>query len=69
MTKKIRPPFQDNYVDEEGREFEEPEENHVNFIGSDNEGDVFFTEEEQGFFSSDQTKTNYEDSEDCKLGF
>ena len=66
---QIRPPFQDNYVDEEGRETEELEENHVNLIGSDNEGDVFLTEEEQGFFSSDQTETNYEESEYYQLGF
>ena len=38
---QISPPFQDNYVDEEGRESKELEENHVNLIGSDNEGDVF----------------------------
>ena len=61
--------FQDNYVDEEGRETEEPEENHVNLIGSDNESDFFLTKEKHGFFSSNQTETNYEDSEDCQLGF
>ena len=38
-------------------------------IGSNNEGDVFLTEEEQGFFSSNQTETNYEDSQDYQLGF
>ena len=47
----------------------EPEENHINLIGYDNEEDVFLTEEEQGFFSSDQNDTNYEDSEDYHLGF
>ena len=41
---KIRPPFQDNYVDEERGEIEEPEEGHVKLIGSHNEGDVFLTE-------------------------
>ena len=42
---QIRPPFQDNYVDEEERETEQTEESHVNLIGSDNEDDVFLTKE------------------------
>ena len=45
---QIRPPFHENYVDEEERETEESEENHVNLIDSNNEDDTFFTEEEQG---------------------
>ena len=51
---QIRPPFQQNYVDqdEEEREIEILGENNVNLIGSDSEDDVFLTEEEQGFFSS-----------------
>ena len=50
---QIRPPFQQNYVDqEEETETERLEENHVNLIGSDSEGDAFLTEEEQGLFSS-----------------
>ena len=65
----MRPPLQQNCVDEEEGEIIEPEENHINLIGYDNEEDVFLTEEEQGFFSSDQTDTNYEDFEDYHLGF
>ena len=38
-------------------------------IGSDNEGDFFLTEEEQGLFSSDQTEKNYQDSKYYQLGF
>ena len=42
----IMPPFQQNYVDqEEEREVERLEENHVNLIGSDSETNVFLTEE------------------------
>ena len=43
-------------------------ENHVNLIGSDSGDDVFLTEEEQGFFSDQNTDT-YEDSDDYRLGF
>ena len=38
-------------------------------IGSDSETNVFLTEEEQGFFSPEQTEYNNEDSEDYRLGF
>ena len=67
---QIRPPFQQNYVDqyEEDRELERLEESHVNLIRSDSEDDVFLTEEEQGFFSDQGTNT-YGDSDDYILGF
>ena len=44
------------------------DENHLNLIGSDSEGEVFLTEEEQVFFSSNQNETNYEDPEDPEVG-
>ena len=67
---QIRPPFQQNCVDqEEEREVERLEENHVNLIGSESETNVFLIEEEQGFLSSEQTEYNNEDYEDYRLGF
>ena len=45
------------------------EENHVNLVRSDSEGDDFLTEEEQGFCSSKQTENNHEDSKYYQLGF
>ena len=68
---QIRPPFQQNYVDQyqEDRELERLEESHVKLIGSDSGDDVFFTEEEQGFFSYDQNTNTYEDFDDYRLGF
>ena len=51
---QIKPPFQDNYVDEGERDIEQPDESHLNLIGFDSEGEVFLTEEEQDF--SPQTK-------------
>ena len=53
---------------EEDREMERLGEAHVNLIGSDSGDDVFLTEEEQGFFSDQNTNT-YEDSDDYRLGF
>ena len=44
-------------------------EDHVNLIGSDNGDDVFLTEEEQGFFSSEPKEDTYEESKDYRLGF
>ena len=40
---QIKPPFQKNCVDEEEGEIIEPEESHMNLIGSDNEEDFFLT--------------------------
>ena len=42
------------------------EDSHVNLIGSDDGNDVYLTEEEQGFFSSEHKP---EESEDYRLGF
>ena len=68
---QIRPPFLQNYVDqdEEEREIERLGENHVKLIGSDSEDDVFLTEEEQSFFSLEKNENAYEDSEEYRLGF
>ena len=63
---QIRPPFNENYVDEVERDMELLDENHLNLIGSDSEGEVFLTKEEQVFFSSNQNEENYEDPEDPK---
>ena len=62
-------PFQDNYVDEEERELEQLEEDHLNVIGSDDEDNTFLTEEEKRMFSSKLNEKSYEDSEDYRLGF
>ena len=40
---QIRPPFHENYVDEVERDMERLNENHLNLIGSDSEGEVFLT--------------------------
>jgi len=66
---QIRPPFQDNYVDEEEREPGELKENHVNIIGSNDKDKNFLTKEEKRMFSSKPNEKSYEDSEDYKLGF
>ena len=41
----------------------------MNLIGSDNESEVYLTEEEQAFFSPNQDETNYEDPEDPAIDF
>ena len=62
------PSLHENYVDEVEIEMEPLDENHLNLIGSDIEGEVFLTEEEQVSFSSNQNETNYEDPEDLEIG-
>ena len=48
---QIRPPFIENYVEQDDRDIEPIDENHLNLIGSDNESEVYLTKEEQVFFS------------------
>ena len=69
IDQQIRPPFNENYVDEEERDIEPIDESHLNLIGTDNEGEVYLTEEEQAFFSPNQNETNYEDPEDPAIDF
>ena len=66
---QVRPPFNENYVEEDDRDSEPLDEHHLNLIGSDNEGEVYLTEEEQAFFSPDQDETNYEDLDDPAIEF
>jgi len=66
---QIRPPFNENYVDEDEKDIEPIDESHLNLIGSDNESEVYLTEEEQAFFSLNQDETNYEDPEDPTIDF
>ena len=42
---QIRPPFNENYVEEDDRDTEPIDENHLNLIGSNNESEVYLTEE------------------------
>ena len=66
---QYRPPFNENYVEEDDRDTEPIDENHLNLIGSDKESEVYLTEEEQAFFSPNQDETNYEDLEDPSIDF
>ena len=56
-------------MEEDDRDTEPIDENHLNLIGSDNESEVYLIEEEQAFFSLKQDETNYEDLEDPAIDF
>ena len=56
-------------MEEDDRDSEPLDEHHLNLIGSDNESEVYLTEEEQAFFSPDQDETNYEDLDDPAIDF
>ena len=66
---QVRPPFNENYVDEDERDAKPIDESHLNLISSDNESEVYLTKEEQAFFSPNQNETNYEDPEDPAIDF
>jgi hypothetical protein len=52
---QIRPPLQENYVDEGGEVIEELEETHLNLMGIHDNEDIFLTKEEQELFLLSQT--------------
>ena len=56
-------------MEEDDRDIEPIDENHLNLIGSDNESDVYLTAEEKEFFSPNQDETNYESPEDPAIDF
>ena len=66
---QIRPPFQENYADEDEGVVEEVEEIQVNLMGINNEDIVFLTEEEKDLFCLIQTEIEFEGSKDYKQGF
>ena len=41
---QIRPPFNENYVDEDERDTKPIDESHLNLIGYDNESEVYLIE-------------------------
>ena len=67
---KIRPPFQENYADEDGEIVEEVEKNQINNLMGVNEDDIFFlTWEEQESFLLTQTALEVEEVDEYKKGF
>ena len=43
---QIRPPFQENYADDDGEVVEEVDDNHINVMGINDDETVFLTQEE-----------------------
>jgi hypothetical protein len=56
----IRPPLQENYVDEGGEVIEELEDTHINLMGIHDNEAIFLTQEEQELFLLNQTKVSEE---------
>jgi hypothetical protein len=62
---QIRPPLQENYVDEGGEVIEELEDTHINLMGIHDNEAIFLTQEEQELFLLNQTKVS-EEAEDAE---
>jgi len=62
---QIRPPLQENYVDEGGEVMEELEDTHINLMGIHDNEAIFLTQEEQELFLLNQTKVS-EEAEDAE---
>jgi hypothetical protein len=56
----IRPPLQENYVDDGGEVTEELEDTHINLMGIHDNEAIFLTQEEQELFLLNQTKVSGE---------
>jgi hypothetical protein len=66
---QIRPPFQENYVDEGEEIVEDLDDVHINLMGINDNDSVFLTQEEHDLFLLSQTEIDHEESEDYKQGF
>jgi hypothetical protein len=62
---QIKPPFQENYVDEGGEVIEELEDTHINLMGIHDNEAIFLNQEEQELFLLNQTKVS-EEAEDAE---
>jgi ribonuclease HI len=65
----IRPPLQENYVDEGGEMIEELEDTHINLMGIHDNEAIFLTQEEQELFLLNQTKVSEEAEDAGQLAF
>jgi hypothetical protein len=65
LDQQIRPPLQENYVDEGGEVIEELEDTHINLMGIHDIEAIFLTQEEKELFFLNQTKVS-EEAEDAK---
>ena len=53
---QIIPPFQENYVDDDGEIVEEVEDNEINLMGINDDETICVTQEEQELFQLSQTE-------------
>ena len=60
----IRPPLQENYVDDGGEVNKELEDTHINLMGIHDNEAIFLTQEEHELFLLNQTKVS-EEAEDA----
>jgi hypothetical protein len=60
---QIRPPFQENYADEEEETIEGLDDVHINLMGINDNDSIFLTQEEHDLFPLSQTEVDEEESE------
>jgi hypothetical protein len=63
LDQQIRPPFQENYVDEGEETIEELDDVHINLMGINDNDSIFLTQEEHDLFLLSQTEVDEEESE------
>jgi L-rhamnose mutarotase len=60
LDQQIRPPLQENYVDEGEEVIEEIEDTHINLMGIHDNEAIFLAQEEKELFLLNQTKVSEE---------
>jgi hypothetical protein len=62
-NQQIRPPLQENYVDDGEEVIDDLDDTHINLMGVHDEDSIFLTQEENELFLLSQTKVNEEKEE------
>ncbi len=65
---QVRPPFQENYIDDEGNVIEDLEGNKINLMGINEDETIFLTQKEQEIFLLAQTKLDSGEINEYKQG-
>jgi hypothetical protein len=66
---QIRPPLQENYVDDGEEVIEEFDDTHINLMGVHDDESIFLTQEEHEIFLLSQTEVNEEEEETEQQAF
>ena len=68
-NQQVRPPFRENYTDDEGEIVEDMNDTQINLMGVNDNDSTLLTQHEQVLFLLSQDEVDPKESEDYKKGF